>query len=70
VRGRKADFNTDFSLGCGFDCSEGVEGTDRGFRSGLGVEYDAGEKVDWEVIGRRRDNPDEEAGDDPDIDVE
>ena len=70
MRGLKADFNADFSLGCGFDCSEGVEGTDRGPRSGLGVEYDAGEKVDWKVIGRRREDPDKEAGDDPDTDAE
>lgn len=64
VRGLRADFKADFSLGCELDCTEGVDGTDRGAQSGLGVEYDVGESVDCGVAGRRVDDPDEEGEDD------
>jgi hypothetical protein len=64
VRGLRADFRADFSLGCELDCTEGVDGTDRGAQSGLGVVYDVGESVDFGVAGRRVDDPDDEGEDD------
>jgi len=64
VRGLRADFRADFSLGCELDCTEGVDGTDREAHSGFGVEYDVGESVDCGVAGRRVDEPDEEGEDD------
>jgi hypothetical protein len=70
VRGLRADFRTDFNLGGGCECSEGVDGTDRGSQSGLGVEYDAGERVVCGVVGRRREDPDADGEDGEDIDAE
>ena len=51
VGGLRADLSADFSFSCGFD--EGVGGADLGAQSGLGVEYDFGEKLDGGIAGRR-----------------
>lgn len=69
VRGLRADFSADFNFGCEFDCTEGVDGTDRGAQSGLGFVYEVEERVDCGVAGRRREEPDAEGEDNEEVEA-